>query len=176
MRRLAGAGLFNIRIGVESGDPEVLKRARKDLDLDAVRRCIEMARLHDVKVHVTFTVGLAGESWTSVKRTVRFARSIRPDSVAFTITTPFPGTEYWEEVVREGHLMTRDWAEFNVVSSSVIRTAHLSAEEITRAEKYLMRKVYYSPSYLLRRLRYVASGGELLALARKGARVLLHRW
>jgi radical SAM superfamily enzyme YgiQ (UPF0313 family) len=176
MRRLADVGLFNIRIGVESGDPEILHRAKKELSLDAVRRCIEMAHRYRVRVHVTFTVGLSGESWASVKRTVRFARSIRPDSVAFTITTPFPGTEYWDEVVREGRLVTRDWSKFNVVSNSVIRTKHLSAEEVARAEKYLIRKVYYSPSYLLRRLRYVASSKELFALARKGARVLLHRW
>lgn len=176
MRRLAAAGLFNIRIGVESGDPEILKRAKKNLELDSVRSCIEMAHRAGVKVHVTFTVGLSGESWDSVERTVRFARSIRPDSVAFTITTPFPGTEYYDEVVREGYLETKDWSRFNVVTSSVIRTDHLSAEEVTRAEKYLMRKVYYSPAYLMRRLRYITSGREMLALARKGARVLFRRW
>lgn len=176
MRRLAGAGLFNIRIGVESGDPQVLERIKKNLDLKSVGRCLELAHRHGVKVHVTFTVGLSGESWDSVKRTVAFARSIWPDSVAFTITTPFPGTAYYDEVVREGNLVTRDWSRFNAISESVIRTKTMSPEEIVKAEKYLMRKVYYSPRYVFRRLRYASGPEELTALARKGVRFLAGRF
>ncbi len=176
MERLARAGLFNIRIGVESGDPEVLRRSKKNLTLDTVGRCIDMAHHNGVKVHVTFTIGLPGESWDSVKRTVAFARSIDPDSVAFTITTPFPGTEYYDEVVREGNLLTREWSQFNVVSNSVIRTTALSREEIIRAEKHVMRKVYYSPRYLFKRLRYATNRTEVVALARKGVKLLTGRY
>lgn len=174
--RLAAVGLFNIRIGVESGDPEILARARKDLDLDAIPRCIDMAHRAGVRVHVTFTVGLSGESWDSVRKTIAYARKLRPDSVAFTITTPYPGTAYYDEVIRDGHLQATEWSEFNVIQSSVIRTATMSADEITRAEKLLMRKVYYAPHFLWRRLRYAANGAELLALARKGSRLLLNRY
>src|SRR5207253_9684822 len=176
MERLAEAGLFNIRIGVESGDPEILRRTKKDLDLRTVERCIRMAHRAHVKVHVTFTIGLSGESWDSVRRTARFAKAISPDSIAFTITTPFPGTEYFDEVVREGLLETREWKQFNVVSNSVIRTATMSRADIIRAEEFVMRQVYYSPRYVLRRLRYANSAAELLALVRKGAKFLLRRF
>jgi radical SAM superfamily enzyme YgiQ (UPF0313 family) len=176
MNRLAEAGMFTIRIGVESGDPEILRRTKKDLDLRTVRRCINLARRAGVKVHVTFTIGLSGESWASVKKTVRFARSITPDSIAFTITTPYPGTEYYDEVVRDGFLETRDWERYNVRSDSVVRTATMTSTEIVRAEKYVMRQVYYSPPYLLRRLRYVNSPRELFALAKKGAGFLMRRF
>jgi radical SAM superfamily enzyme YgiQ (UPF0313 family) len=176
MEKLADAGLFNIRIGIESGDAEVLRRTKKDLDLRTVQPCIEMAHRAGVKVHVTFTIGLSGESWSSVKRTVAFARSITPDSAAFTITTPFPGTEYYDEVVRDGYLQTRDWEQYNVRSNSVVRTATMTPAEIVRAEKYVMRKVYHSPSYVLRRLRYVTGPRELFALAYKGARFLMGRF
>jgi radical SAM superfamily enzyme YgiQ (UPF0313 family) len=52
MKALADAGMFNIRIGVESGDPEVLRRIKKDLDLSTVQKCIDMAHRAGVKVHV----------------------------------------------------------------------------------------------------------------------------
>jgi len=176
MERLASVGLFNIRIGVESGDPDILQRAGKQLDLARVEQCIEMARRNGVKVHVTFTIGLAGESWESVKRTVAFAKSITPDSIAFTITTPFPGTAYYDELLEMGYLDTVDWNRFNAVTHSVLRTEHLTAEEVTQAEKWAMRQVYFSPSYLLRRYRYAISGKELLALMRKGSRLVLGRY
>jgi radical SAM superfamily enzyme YgiQ (UPF0313 family) len=175
MNTLADAGMFNIRIGIESGDPEILRRTKKDLDLSTVQRCIDMAHRAGVKVHVTFTIGLSGESWDSVKRTVAFARSITPDSVAFTITTPFPGTEYFDEAVRDGFLHTRDWAQYNVRSKAVVRTATMTPADIIRAEKYVKRNVYYSPRYVLRRLRYISSGRELFALAYKGVAFLFQR-
>ena len=176
MTRLAAVGLFNIRIGVESGDPEILRRAQKQLDLDSIQRCIDMAHRVGVKVHVTFTIGLSGESWESVKRTVAFAKSISPDSIGFTITTPFPGTAYYDEAVEKGYLSTLDWNEFNAVTHSVLRTEHLSVEEITRAEKWAMKQVYSSPAYLLRRFKYAISGRELLAVLRKGSRLVLGRY
>ena len=169
MGRLADAGMFNIRIGVESGDPDVLRRVKKNLDLDTVPRCIALARKHGVKVHVTFTIGLSGESWQSVERTADFARSIAPDSIAFTVTTPFPGTAYYDEVVREGLLTTREWSRFDVVSDCVVRTKEMTPEEILRAEKHVARRVYSSPRYILRRLTYATSAREILSLARKGA-------
>jgi len=174
MKNLAEAGLFNIRIGVESGDPEVLRRIKKDLDLATVQPCIDLAHKYGVKVHVTFTIGLSGESWQSVKKTVRFARKITPDSIAFTVTTPFPGTSYYDEVVREGLLETRDWSKFNVTNSAVVRTASMSSAEILKAEKYVVRNVYYSPRYLYRRLRYSSSPSEIFALMRKGASLFLN--
>jgi anaerobic magnesium-protoporphyrin IX monomethyl ester cyclase len=175
MQRLAAVGMFNIRIGAESGDPEILRRVGKNLNLDSISRCIAMAHRAGVKVHVTFTIGLSGESWQSVERTAAFAKSIASDSVAFTITTPFPGTTYYDEVEEKGYLLTRDWTQFNVVSQSVMRTEHLTAEEITRAMKYVMKQVYFKPGYLWRRLRYAMSGDELLALLRKGIRLLFGR-
>jgi radical SAM superfamily enzyme YgiQ (UPF0313 family) len=172
---LAETGLFCIRIGIESGDPEILRRAKKNLDLNAVRRCIDSAHHAGISVHASYTVGLSGESWESVKRTIAFARSISPDSVAFTITTPYPGTSYHDEVVKNQFLQTRDWERYNCTDHAVFRTATLSPEEIVRAERYLMLKVYYSPSYIFRRFRYAASIKEIATLARKGFRLLIQR-
>ena len=57
-----------------------------------------------------------------------------------------------------------------------VKLPAISARDIVRAEKYVMRQVYYSPRYVLRRLRYAHSAAELLALARKGTRFLLRRF
>lgn len=173
LRKLADAGLFNIRLGVESGDPEIQRRIQKHLDFESTRRCIEDAHSVGIKVHVFYTVGLSGESWDSVKRTAKFAKTLAPDSVSFTITTPYPGTAYYEEAVREGYLVTRDWGQYNCVSTSVVRTQQLTAEEVARAERYLMRKVYYTPSYIVKRFRYAANTKEIATLARKGLKLLL---
>ncbi len=172
LRKLARAGLFNIRLGIESGDPRIQRRIQKHLDFDAARRCIEDAHAAGVKVHVFYTVGLSGESWESVKRTATFARSIAPDSVSFTITTPYPGTAYYKEALRKGYLITQNWADYNCVRTSVMRTEELTADEVVRAARYLMRRVYYSPSYIVKRFRYAANFREIVTLTRKGLKLL----
>jgi anaerobic magnesium-protoporphyrin IX monomethyl ester cyclase len=172
---LKAAGLFSIRIGIESGDPEVLNRVRKNLDLNDVRRCIDLAHDCGIAVHASYTIGLSGESWESVKKTVAFAKSISPDSVAFTVTSPYPGTAYHDEVAAQGFIETRDWSKYNGIDHAVFRTTSLSAEEIVEAEKYVMRKVYYTPSYVLRRFRYASNLGEIATLARKGLRLFFQR-
>lgn len=176
MEELVESGLFNIRIGVESGDPAVLNRIQKNLDLDSVKRCISIAHELNVKVHVTFTIGLSGESWDSVKQTARFARSLAADSMAFTITTPYPGTAYYDEVVENGLLTDHDWNNFSNRGNPVVATEHLSPEEILRAERYVMRSVYYSPRFILRRLKYINGPAELLAVARKSLTFLQGRY
>ena len=50
------------------------------------------------------------------------------------------------------------------------------AQEIVEAEKYLMRKVYYSPQYVWRLLRYASSRAEVGALVRKGWKFLVGRY
>lgn len=175
VKHLADSGLFNLRIGVESGDPEILRRAGKDLDLDKVINLVKMAHDNRIKVHATFTIGLAGESWDSVERTIAFAKSMNADSIAFTITTPFPGTAYYDQAVNAGFVSCRDWNDFNVVHSSVVRTEKMTAEEITEAERYAMKKVYMSLPFVVKRLRYSMSVNELLALFRKGLRLIRGR-
>jgi anaerobic magnesium-protoporphyrin IX monomethyl ester cyclase len=172
---LKEAGLFSIRIGIESGDPEILKRVKKNLDLGDVRRCIDLAHDCGIAVHASYTIGLSGESWESVRKTVEFAKSISPDSVAFTVTSPYPGTAYHDEVSGQGFLQTRDWRKYNGIDHAVFRTETLSPDEIVEAEKYVMRKVYYTPSYVLRRFRYASNMSEIATLARKGFRLFFQR-
>jgi hypothetical protein len=78
--------------------------------------------------------------------------------------------------VREGFLTTRDWEQFNSVNHSVIRTESLTPEELVRAEQYVMKQVYHSPTYLLRRFRFAANLKECATLARKGIRLFTGRY
>jgi hypothetical protein len=52
----------------------------------------------------------------------------------------------------------------------------MSAKDILKAEKYVVRNVYYSPKYLYRRLRYASSPSEVVALMRKGTSLLMGRY
>lgn len=173
MKRLVGTGLFTIRVGVESGDPEVLARTKKGITLDQVRNTLEMAHSLGVRNHVSFIIGLPGETETSVDNTIRFIKSVPVHSVQFSVAIPFPGTALYQEVEARGRLTTHDWPKFNGFDHVVVRTDEMSPDAIRRAVERARRSVYRSPRFILRRLSYVRDLRDLRALAQKALRLFL---
>jgi radical SAM superfamily enzyme YgiQ (UPF0313 family) len=175
MERLVGTGLFTIRVGVESGDPDVLARTKKGITLDQVRTTLELAHSLGVRNHVSFVIGLPGETERSVDNTIRFIKSVPVDSVQFSVAIPFPGTELYREAQERGHLLTHDWSQYNGFDHVVVRTDEMSADAIRRAVDRARRSVYISPRFILRRLSYVRDFRDLRALAKKALR-LFTQW
>lgn len=175
LARLVDTGLFTLRIGIESGDQGVLDRTRKGIDLRAARETLEMAHALGIKNHVSFVIGLPGETEETVESTIRFINSVPVDSVQFSVAIPFPGTAFYREVEAEGLLVTRDWKKFNGFDHVVVRTKGLSSEGIAMALTRARRRVYFQPRFIARRLGYVRDLRDLGAVARKVLRLLTAR-
>ena len=127
------AGLVSLKYGVESGDQEILNRAKKGLDLNKLRDVVKMTKEMGIKVHLTFMFGLPGETWETVRKTINLALELDPDSIQFSICTPFPGTEYFEWAEKNGFLLTKDWSKYDGASTAVIRTESMSKEDLEEA-------------------------------------------
>lgn len=175
MERLVETGLFTLRIGIESGDQRVLDRTLKNIDLDEARKTLEIAHRLGIKNHVSFIIGLPGETPESVRNTIRYIKSLPVDSVQFSVAIPFPGTAFFEYVEQNGFLVTRDWSKYNGFDHVVVRTEAMSADEISRAVDRARRSVYFTPKFIARRLSYIRSAGDLGALARKALRLVTPR-
>ncbi|TWT89822.1 Ribosomal protein S12 methylthiotransferase RimO [Pseudobythopirellula maris] len=172
MERLIETGLFTLRIGVESGDPEVLRRTQKDINLDQVRETLELSHSLGIKNHVSFVIGMIGETEESVSNTVRYIKTLPVDSVQFSVAIPFPGTSFYDHVEKQGQLMTKDWDKFNGFEDVVVRTETMTSDDLQRAVTRARRQVYFSPTFIRRRLSYVRNLRDLSALTRKAARLL----
>ena len=112
LERMAAAGCHIINFGVESGDPEVLRRIRKEVDLEEVVDAFERCRRLGIRTYATFLVGSPGETDASFRRTLAFARRIRPSLCFFGVATAYPGTPMYEEAVAAGEIEPRWWARF----------------------------------------------------------------
>ena len=172
MERLIETGLFTLRIGVESGDPQVLERSKKEINLDQVRETLEMSHELGIKNHVSFVIGMIGETEESVSNTIRFIKTLPVDSVQFSMAIPFPGTSFYNDVEKQGHLLTHDWEKFNGFEDVVIRTESMTDKDLRRALARARRSVYFSPTFIRRRLSYVRNLRDLTALTRKAVRLL----
>ena len=136
LRAMKEAGLYSLKYGVESGVQRLVDNAHKNLSLKKVEKMIERTKEIGIKVHLTFTFGLPGETWESVKKTIDFAIYLDPDTVQFSIATPFPGTDYFDWAEKNGYLLTKNWKKYDGAISAVARTEKMSIDELEEACEY----------------------------------------
>jgi radical SAM superfamily enzyme YgiQ (UPF0313 family) len=172
--RLKKNGLFTLRIGIESGDQSILNNIGKALNLEEAKAMLTMMHELGIQIHLSFVIGLQGESEKSLGNTLKFIRSVPADSIQFSIAVPFPGTAYYNYVEENDYFVTREWKKFNGFDHVVMRTTHLSADEIMKGVNSLRRRVYFSPRFIIQRLRYVRNFRDLSALLRKVIRLVFN--
>lgn len=66
---LAESGCRECMLGIESGDPQVLKNMNKRLDPDRALRSVELLDAHSINTQCMFVVGFPGECSASIERT-----------------------------------------------------------------------------------------------------------
>ena len=102
-------GMHEIYIGVESGNQSILDRAHKKIRLGDVEHFFNFSKPYPKMIISPYLItGLPGETWATVKETVRFIKSLQRIRYAFVLnSTPiwaFPGTELWNSFKETYHI------------------------------------------------------------------------
>lgn len=149
MRR---AGCLAITFGVESGDPEVRKKIRKRGTLDDCRKAVREAQQAGLLAGATFMFGHPCETMENALRTIAFARELRADYPTFFINTPYPGSADYSYFKKHGLLLSSSWDDYYIQSKPIIRTHHLSTEDLVNLKHKAFLACYLSPRWWGRQL------------------------
>jgi len=106
------------------------------LDLDRVRQSVRITRDLGIKSHLTFMFGLPGETKETVIETIEFAKELNPDSLQFSIATPFPGSSYYNDLDQKGYILSKNWNDYDGNSTAVIKTDSMSNANLEEALQY----------------------------------------
>ena len=131
---LRAAGLEAIKYGVESADQRLLDNIHKGMDLGKAEKMIRFTKSLGIKTHLTFSFGLPGETRETIKKTIALALSLDPDSLQFSINTAFPGTSYFEELLRKGFIVSRDLKDYDGNARAMLRTEALGPADLRKAK------------------------------------------
>ncbi len=151
LREMKKAGCWLIAFGVESGDPDMLEKMRKQLDFEKIEPAVKMCRRVGIKSSVYFLIGLPWESRETFNRTKAFARKLDPDFIEFFYSYPFHGTEFYDIAVKEGLLKDGELPKA-AYNHPALPTLHLTLEELEPLRKEALRSFYLRPRFILRTL------------------------
>jgi anaerobic magnesium-protoporphyrin IX monomethyl ester cyclase len=151
--RMRKSGNQWVLLGVESGSPETLASYRKGIELGQSYDAIRLLKENDIFAQATFIIGNHRDTHESIEGLRRFVEDIDPDLAIFMILTPFPGTELYEEAVRNNWIEDWNWANYDMIHA-IMPTEALSTEEV-QDELYRCYRSFFGR--LSRQLRGVFS-------------------
>ncbi|MFQ6055336.1 MAG: B12-binding domain-containing radical SAM protein, partial [Methanosarcinales archaeon] len=160
LEKMRKAGCERIKIGLESADENILKQIGKPYNLEHVRKALGWAKELGIGIHLTFMIGLPGETKESIKNTMKFIQSLAKEGLIFSmqtsIATPFPGTKFYEMALKNNWLTTENWASYDGCRSGVISYPQLTSEEIIQLKNEIDKAWKYStvpPSLLFKKTK-----------------------
>lgn len=154
LEAMKAAGCIGIKFGMESGVPDILKSINKPLKLARLESLIETCRELKMKTHVSVSFGHLGETRETIRQTMEYVTKLDSDSIQFSLATPYPGTRFYDEVIRQDLLIAKDWNEFDPTHNPIVKLPGMSPEFLklteSRAHGYWLRKKILKPSWVLR--------------------------
>jgi radical SAM superfamily enzyme YgiQ (UPF0313 family) len=130
-RMMRKAGLELIYIGIESGNEEFRRdiMGRRMSNETLLQTCRD-AQAEGIQIWTLNMVGVPGETPARIRDTMELNRRINPDFVNISIFQPFPGTQLYDECVKNNYII-KDYPS-NLFDESILELPSISPEELKR--------------------------------------------
>lgn len=136
---LKSYGLTNVYIGIESMNKLSLKSVQKGETPNQTIALIKELRKNNTMAIATYMIGFDNDTPESIKEDIEKLNTLEAlFSVVFWVTTPFPGTAYWDDINRQGRIIDRNWKNYDVMHL-VYNHPAIPPEEARNLLKYCVR-------------------------------------
>ena len=105
-RLMKKSGCYNVSIGIESANNEVLKKINKHNTIEKISIGIEILRNAGIDVMGQFMIGNPGDTLETIKESIRFAKESNLTGVEFYTALPYKDSLLYDFVQNEGKLLT----------------------------------------------------------------------
>ncbi len=168
LKMMKKAGCWMIAFGFESGSQKILDLCKKGATVEQGKKIAKMTDKVGIKVYGYFVIGLIGETKESIQKTVNFAKNLPVTFAIFHVASPYPGTEFYQQVKDNHWLTSEKWENTNQGGESPVNYPQLSGKEITKEIKKAYRSFYLRPIAFWRILKSVKNFSDLKHLISSG--------
>src|SRR3989344_1539554 len=168
------SGCWELAVGIESGNQEVLNFIKKDLTLAQIRQGISLLRKNKIFVRGLFMLGHPTETRKSMQETINFAKSLPLNSVQFNLNVPLPGTEQYPLAEQYGSFESAAYKDMSGhADMPVFIPKGLTKEELLEAQKRAYREFYRRTRVVFRNLPYLTSPDAVLKYSRQFLKMII---
>ncbi|MFA5350386.1 MAG: radical SAM protein [Candidatus Omnitrophota bacterium] len=167
LKTMHTAGCREISFGVESGNQKILERISKGTNLQEIHRVINLAKKAGITTHASYILGYIGESESTIKDTIRFAKQLNTHVAAFFIASPLPGSRLYREFLENGYLDPKaSWVNYSPFSNqqNILNLPTISSKTIRIWHRRAIREYYFRIGYILPRLLSIRHFYEIVNL------------
>ncbi len=136
------SGCGAIFIGFETISEANLSAMHKEINQQFdYEKAIEKIQSYGLLVHSSFIVGYDFDSGATFRELVDFIAKTKLLMPLINILTPFPGTELFRRLEKEGRILHRNWSLYDT-KNVVFAPRHQSPRELANGYREILREVY----------------------------------
>jgi len=141
--KLRESGLTWVLLGVENPEQTTLETFRKEITPSQAKTAVKLLKDNGIFAHAMLIIGGRKDTKQSIRKVAEFANDLDPDFVMFSVLTPFPGTEIFEQAKQNGWIEDFNWSHYDMVHA-IMPTETLSTAEV-QEQLYECYRSFYGP-------------------------------
>lgn len=154
IKTMFDAGMRYINVGIETIDSEIAEKNKRSLiDEKRQEELIKYCEKIGVKISPFYLFGYEGDTKKSMESTLKYAKKLNTFLVRFAICTPYPGTDFFENLEKQGRILTYDYEKYNQFNP-VIKHQNLSSKDIQNMLSRAYKEYYFRLGYIWRLLKW----------------------
>ncbi|MFH0832275.1 MAG: radical SAM protein [Candidatus Aenigmatarchaeota archaeon] len=170
LKLMKKSGLYSISVGVESGVDRIRKLMKKNLMSETIEKKANMIHDQGLEIIGFFILGYPGETIADINATIDFACKLPLKRAGFSAYKPFPGTEAYNDLVRQGKIKKLDWDKFSL--DKIVWTPDgISERQLKNLRRKAFLRFYLRPHIMLKMLSEIKNLENL-----KFVLLRIYRW
>lgn len=139
------SGCYNVSIGIESANNEVLRLMNKRNTKEKIYEGIQLLRNAKIDVMGQFMIGNPGDTLISIEESIDFARTSNLTGVEFYTALPYRGSLLWDYVQNHAKLLTdaEPYTYHNICPRIIFETPEFTFKDRLKAIELATKNGYY---------------------------------
>jgi anaerobic magnesium-protoporphyrin IX monomethyl ester cyclase len=144
-KKMKLAGCYNVCIGIESANNEVLKLMSKSNTREKIYEGIQIFRQAGIDVMGQFMIGNPGDTLDTIKESIEYAKTSNLNGVEFYTALPYKDTYLWEYATTHGKMLTDKpvWEYHTINPRIVFETPEFPLEDRLKAIELVTQSGFY---------------------------------
>ena len=160
LKMMKKAGCWMISLGIETGDPQLLKKHRSYLPnrsmanpLESIREMVHLIKKAGIRVKGLFMLGLPGETEDSIRNSMDYVFSLPLDDFNLSKLTPFPGAPMYSNIHEHGSFV-ENWEQMNALNFVFVPKG-FTKDRLEECHREFYRRYFTRPGIVLNYIRLI---------------------